>query len=687
MNGSSPDDAAQSPSRSNPQPALNLHLKVTGIVFWGLMLLGTVATVVILRAMGPTITSDYLRRFDHAAVGLESALYANPPRSVQALRERLERIRAQARVARIELHIGLEEYAVGTVRGPLQAQSQLIDLPYLPFVAGSSTDQGVVVVAQPPLDQILTQVQKRLMVFFGVAFIVFGLVLQWILEHLLTRPIMTMVETARRFEDPNRHRFDETRHDEFGFLARFINRALDRLAGQQKQLSYHATHDPLTGLYNRREFERRLEQALREAREDRIESVLCYIDLDRFKVVNDTCGHVAGDALLEQVAGRLRAAVRSCDVLARLGGDEFAILLRGCGLNKARGIAESAVESITALRFQWDERVFHLGASVGLVAIDASSANPTDTLSCADVACYWAKDHGGNRVHVYQHEDDELQRRRGEAQWVSHLGTAMLEDRFELYAQEIVPVRSDARIPACLEILLRSVDERGDLVLPGTFLPAAERSKLMPQIDRWVIEHLFARHAEAIRRIHKAANACRHPCVSVNVSGQSLTDETFLVFLKERFARHGIPPASVCFEITETAAVANLGQAHQFIAELKRMGCLFALDDFGSGMSSFSYLKNLPADFLKIDGSYVRGLAHSSVDRALVEAVNDIGHAMGMRTIAEFVEDEAIFNALSVIGVDFAQGFGIARPQPVRLVLRRLERTPEGEIGRSAAAS
>ncbi len=425
-----------------------------------------------------------------------------------------------------------------------------------------------------------------------------------------------------------------------------------------RQLSWQASHDALTGLFNRSEFERRLELALSSAKIKNQQHALCYLDLDRFKIVNDTCGHVAGDELLRQVTTLFQSQVRSSDTLARLGGDEFGILLEGCPLEPAFRIANKLVQCIQEFRFVWQDKTFQIGVSIGLVAIDADSARINSVLSAADAACYVAKNKGRNRVHIYQADDSESAKATSEMQWVTRITQALEENRFCLYYQTIIPTTPTESSGEHYEVLLRLVDEMGKVVSPMAFIPAAERYNLMQAIDRWVIRTLFTTQGQHYR---EAGCNCLY---AINLSGASINDEQFIEFLHEQFTLHQIPPALICFEITETVAIANLGKAAQFIRSLKELGCRFALDDFGSGMSSFVYLKNLPVDYLKIDGSFVKNIVDEPIDLAMVEAINQIGHVMGIKTIAEFVENQDILEKITALGVDYAQGYGIAKPRP-----------------------
>ncbi|WP_251977973.1 ammonium transporter [Salinicola avicenniae] len=424
-----------------------------------------------------------------------------------------------------------------------------------------------------------------------------------------------------------------------------------------RKLNHQACHDALTGLVNRREFERRLQLALVPSTG---RHVLCYLDLDQFKIVNDTCGHMAGDELLRQLAVLIVGRLRECDLLARLGGDEFGILFFDCPVEKAVGIAETIREAIEDFRFGWQGRTFSLGVSIGLVALDANgTATLGDLLGAADAACYAAKEAGRNRVHVYQPDDRLLLDRHGELQWVPRLQAALDQDRLRLYAQSIVSV-AGGQAPHHREILVR-LEENGRLYAPGSFMPAAERYNLIVRIDRWVVSNTLAWLSDRCRRQGPTSG----DTWSINLSGASLSDERFCADLAQWVEKAALPAGTLCFEITESAAIARLCAVTQLMRRLQRWGCLFALDDFGAGLSSFAYLKQLPVDYLKIDGAFIRDIDSDPINRAMVESINTVGHTMGLRTIAEFVETPGIMAQLAQLGVDFAQGYLIDRPQPL----------------------
>lgn len=782
-----------------------LPLKITGIVFWGMMLVGLIFSLIQLRNLEDQVMGRFALNADRFVVDVNDYLKGNPRLNPERVDAQLQRLLDKHEFSGAILIIHEDTYRIGeTPRGDGYADTAILD------EAMGRNDLGLerVLFYQTNLQTLMDAKRKELLVTMGALSLVFGLILQWILQRVLTRPFLSMVNTAERFASGMAEaRFDERRRDEFGFLGKFFNKALSYLLQQQeelrdalnrvresetalyqekeraevtlysigdavittdesccieylnpvaerltgwtlsqvqgkslsavmrlvnentrqpvtnpvelclkcgeileladhtllvrndgeevaiadsaapirdragriigavmvfhdvgharklaRQLSYQATHDALTGLYNRRAFEEQLKDALESAREDDREHALCYLDLDQFKVVNDTCGHIAGDEMLKQLAHLLQSKVREADVLSRLGGDEFGILLRYCTLDQARAIAEDLRRSVRDFRFVCEDHSFETGISVGVVSINGQTHNLTEVQSAADVACYAAKEGGRNRVHVYVPDDRELQQRQGEMRWVSRIHKAMSEDRFMLYCQPILPVDPESTLAPHYEILLRIQGEDGQEVPPMAFIPAAERYNLMPMIDRWVVQNV-------LRNVGRLPNSLRSAIWTINVSGRSLGDEEFLQVVSEEIAAADIPGERICFEITETAAIANLRRASRFIKMLRARGCKFALDDFGSGLSSFAYLKNLEVDYLKIDGGFVRDIATDEIDRAMVEAINNVGHVMQIRTIAEFVENREILAVLRTLGVDYAQGYGIAKPRPFLALL------------------
>lgn len=450
---------------------------------------------------------------------------------------------------------------------------------------------------------------------------------------------------------------------EFGELVIGILRDITERRLLQTALQHHASHDDLTGLVNRREFQQRLHALVDSVRTDHGPHALVYVDLDQFKVVNDTCGHLAGDELLRQLGMRLKQLVSRRDVIARLGGDEFGMLLHDQSIDEAMRVANSLCETVAEHRFVWGERSFEVTASVGLCAISSDTLSAEDALSSADAACYVAKDQGRNRVQLY-FGGIACTGKRQEMEWVSRLQKALDENRFQIWQQHILDLRGDTDARAGhFEVLLRLIDQDGTIIAPGRFFPAAERYGLMPAIDRWVIQHLLL-DGQGKRLQSEIARSSATHC-AINLSGASLNDDKFLSFLEDALRHTTLAGSALCFEITETVAVNHFGRVREVMQTFRQFGCLFALDDFGSGMSSFSYLKNLPVDYLKIDGALVRNIVEDAADFAMVEAINRVGGAMGLKTIAEFVETAACLQRLRDIGVDYAQGYVIHRPEPL----------------------
>ncbi|MDY7003788.1 MAG: EAL domain-containing protein [Cyanobacteriota bacterium] len=452
------------------------------------------------------------------------------------------------------------------------------------------------------------------------------------------------------------------------------------------QIFWQAQHDSLTGLLNRREFEKYLENSLDKVNKYKQVHTLAYIDLDRFKIVNDTCGHKAGDELLRQVTLLLQSQCRQADILARIGGDEFALLLLQCRMNNAQRVVQKLIDSIQDYRFVWEDKTFNIGVSIGLITLSQESLKQVGVvddvnllLSAADAACYVAKNRGRNRFHVYESDDSDLKQQKNTIHWVTKINQACEQNLFCLYYQPVALLQNSHLSNFYYEILLRLRDETHNLIPPMAFLPAAERYNLMPTIDRWVIQNFFSYLSQVKGQLQPSfENLDREICFrgesdtnktdtiyAINISGETVNDEQFITFLQGQLARFNISPKAICFEITETVAIANLSQAAKLIRQLKDLGCHFALDDFGSGVSSFTYLKNLPVDYLKIDGSFVKDIVSDPLDYAIVEGMNRIGHVMGLKTIAEFVSNRAILEKIKTIGVDYGQGYGIAYPQPL----------------------
>ena len=423
------------------------------------------------------------------------------------------------------------------------------------------------------------------------------------------------------------------------------------------ELNYQAIHDSLTDLINRREFERRLHNALKTAIERDITHSILYIDLDQFKVINDTSGHVAGDELLRQIVVIIKQTLRDGDTLARLGGDEFGVLLENCPLEKGGSIGQLICDSVSEFRFVWEDKTFRIGASIGAVSIDENSETLAKIMSEADIACYKAKEQGRNCVYSAAEHSDELTTHHSELLWLPKLRKALSDNSFKLYYQKIEPTVALGNNCTHIEFLIR-LSDKNEIIPPNVFIPIAERFKLMPDIDLWIIEHIFA-------YIHrKQINApSENNLFCINLSGDTVSDHRLIGFILKQQEKYQINPASVCFEVTETAAIANLSTASVLIKILKDKGFSFSLDDFGSGMSSFAYLKNLPVDYLKIDGMFVKDIINDPIDLAMVQSINDIGHAMGLKTIAEYIESQSILDKITEIGVDYAQGYHIHKPE------------------------
>jgi len=780
-----------------------LASRITGIVFWGLVIVGLALTFFLLRGIEQGVTVKYQEITNRAAYHMTEGIPLDASVGKAQLQQRMESFIHHDGgdvLLGVRLDYGQQSVEVGdTSHSDRDVRRRQLEHH------GDGSDQlrAKVTLYFEAMSHVINAERKTLLLTLGGMFMLFGLALQWVLQRVLTDPFIRMVETADKIsQGGDEKRFDDQRKDEFGFLAKFINRSLDHLVQQKNELSgalqrvqesesalykekvrveitlhsigeavvttdnngcieylnpmaeqltgwslgevhgtpvevvinlidevseqpvanlvaqcmqggeqittqkgncslvrkdghlvpvsesvspirnhegavvgvimvfqdvtptrrlarelaYQASHDALTGLYNRTEFEDRVSTALENAQSGEGVHALCYIDLDQFKVVNDTCGHMAGDELLRQLSRLLSRQMRENDVIARLGGDELGVLLMYTEPEVAMEVAERLLKAVNDFRFGWDDYGFDVGASIGMVSVTRESLSVAELMSAADVACYAAKDLGRNRIHTYQPDDHEMAQRHGEMQWVSRIKKAMDEDRFCLFYQPIVPTDPDSGLKTHYEALVRLRGEAGELVPPMAFIPAAERYNLMPMIDRWVIENSL----EYMRKSHLK---CGDYTCAINLSGATLSDDSALDFVIEAIEKSGVPHHQLIFEITETTAISNLGRAELFIAGLHDLGCRFALDDFGSGLSSFGYLKNLKVDFLKIDGSFVRDMVADPVDHAMVEAIHRVGRAMGITTIAEFVESEEIMQALRGIGVDYAQGYHIAKPR------------------------
>ncbi|MCG6939980.1 MAG: EAL domain-containing protein [Thiohalocapsa sp.] len=438
---------------------------------------------------------------------------------------------------------------------------------------------------------------------------------------------------------------------------------------QAEQMAFLEQRDVITGLLNRSEFERRMARLLAEAVGSETPYALCYIDIDQFKVINDTVGHAAGDALIGQLAKIIEVKLEAAVLVGRLGGDEFGALFAERNESEVLAICEDLMQTVRNFLFTWRERSYDVAISIGVTAFLPEHESPEAELAKADVACHMAKREGRDRVHVYHDSDVSLVRHHGEMHLVSAISQALSTGHFRLYAQPIIPLTGAVTLAEArprrthYEILVRMLDEAGQLVAPDTFIPAAERYILMPAVDRWVIHQLFSTQQERLRQWHEEHP--KHFLFAVNISGTSISDESFLPYLKRQFEIHDIPPASICFEVTETAAMRSIAQAKSFIGALAELGCSFALDDFGSGLSSYAYLRELPVQYLKIDGSFVRDMHNDPVNYALVASINQVAHVLGLKTIAEWAESEYVINQLRALNVDFVQGFAIGTPLPV----------------------
>ncbi len=444
-------------------------------------------------------------------------------------------------------------------------------------------------------------------------------------------------------------------------LALFFSRDLIKAREIRKQMYWQAKHDSLTRLPNRVSFEQKIAELIEDAATENNTHVLCFLDLDQFKLVNDTCGHDAGDELLCQISKRLSNSLKPGDFLARLGGDEFGVLLTNCDIDKATSVAQRLCRKVKNYHFIKNENFFDIGVSIGVVIIDQEISTVAQLMRRADLACYAAKDAGKNRVQVYQDSDEMLNLRKGEASWASEILKALDENRIVIYSQRIGAIASKAKYTH-YEILVRLIDRQGEIVSPESFIPAAERYQLMPKLDLAIIERSFS----ALQNRY-FSDLGDDGFISINLSGQSLSEKDFLLTVKELMERYEVNPKQICFEITESAAIANQSLVKDFMVKMKRLGVKFALDDFGTGLSSLTYLKEFPVDYLKIDGSFIKDIVTDSIDRSLVDAINQMAHTLGLKTIAEYVESKEIFNLLDTMKIDYAQGYFIQKPVAVEV--------------------
>lgn len=788
-----------------------LPVRVAGIVFWGLLAIGLFVVVLALGQEEKYVVQSQQSSVDRFISELNQQIVKQQSMNLDDVVLYIqERAAVIAKFQSITIQSGKETIEMGQPVDRMDCYTRPVLLPGLG--EKPAANQIELSLCLSSVDSQIAQSRKKLLLGMGSLFLVFGLLLQKILNSILSRPFRSMISTAVAISRGDEGaRFVESKNDEFGYLGRFINQALDysreqrnalhqaleqvceaefqlyeekekavvtlhsigdavittnaagnieymnpvaeELTGwvsgeaigipfdnlmrmveeeskkampsstgrclqtgeravcdQQKlllrrdgsyiaiadsaapirdhkgvligavtvfrdvgharqlaqRLSYQASHDPLTGLYNRREFEAQLEQLLESAQNQATQHALCYIDLDQFKVVNDVCGHSAGDELLRQLAEILQSQIRDADILARLGGDEFGVLLSHCSLGQATRIAENLRSALHAFRFLHEERNFEVGASIGVIEITSASRSIEELMSAADIACYAAKDNGRNRIHVYQPSSTELEERRGEMNWVSEVRAALDEERFKLLFQPIVPVSGETD-QARYELLLRM--QRGDTsILPMAFIPAAERYKLMPEIDRWVV-------GKTISLLKEYPGFGDRATVLVNLSGQSLCDNAFVEYLERELNSGDFKRNSICFEVAERAVIANLRGISSAIKRLSKHGCRFALDDFGGGLNSMGNLQELGMDYVKLDGNLVKNMTSNHIDAAMVRAINEIAHAMGLATIAEMVESEEVVEAVRSLGVDYCQGHAIALPQPIEELFNPARKT------------
>tara|TARA_R110001583_G_scaffold51161_11_gene159771 strand:+ start:2925 stop:5120 length:2196 start_codon:yes stop_codon:yes gene_type:complete len=494
-----------------------------------------------------------------------------------------------------------------------------------------------------------------------------GLVIQSALYRALRLGVMAKCNKQSILETPSDQQISIEEHaaplfDKEGNISGVVLclRDVTIARANLERQTWEASHDLLTGLVNRREFEKKVSNAIDKTNKDETQYVVCCMDLDRFKVVNDSCGHAAGDELLKQLSSIMSSQLRSSDTLARLGGDEFGLLLEGCDEAQGERIAKDLLSAVDQYQFFWEKDIYTVGVSIGLTVINTESFSILDVLGQADSACYWAKEQGRHRICTFRESDLDLVERRTQTGWVARINAALKDDRFTIYHQNFRALKEEYEERLHLEILLRMIDEDGMIVSPGHFIPAAERYDLMPQIDRWVINKVFSEFQKL-----KSLSPTQTVMININLSGASINSLKLYTFIQNKIAEFNVDATSICFEITETVAVKHIASAIEFINKCKKLGIKFAIDDFGAGASSFEYLKKLPVNYLKIDGGFVKNLENNLIDRAMVETINRIGHIMEKVTIAEFAESQPIIDILTEMEVDFAQGYAVSYPIPL----------------------
>ena len=571
------------------------------------------------------------------------------------------------------------------------------------FGAIAAGEEKAKTFSQPELGQIYIDLSLRIssdlkrnlltkIMLIGLIGLLLSLLMAWWIGRNITKPIQEIAYAVNKVGEGS---FSQTITENssgelktlqrgFNSMATSLKQAYDSMQDKvndaTKMLRYQTQHDDLTGLINRREFEVRLERSLKSVHENNAQHVFCFLDLDQFKLVNDTCGHAAGDELLKQISLLLDNRMRDRDTLARLGGDEFGLLLENCSLSDASQITNALLKLVRDYRFMYDDKIFNVGISIGLVVINSGFDSVSDVIHAADMACYSAKKAGRNQSFLFNAGDVEVRQRKTAVEAIADITDEIDDKQFVLYCQPILPLSTVAPFTSALpftpyiqepqhfEVLIRKVAQDGKHLLPITFIPSAERYHLMPNIDRWVIKQTFSTFRQLLTKSNEQCNYA----FSINLSGTSLSDKSLLGYIREQFAIYAIPPASICFEITETAAIVNLKNTIHLFAALRKLGCTFALDDFGSGMSSFMYLKNFDVDYLKIDGSFVKEMDINKIDHAMVRSIHSVAEAMNIKTVAEFVESDAILRELKNIGVHYGQGVFLGAPVPIKNLINNL---------------